>query len=124
VRVTPLPDNGDNRRMANVSDERLVEVQRTAEVCAAGIRAPSSASGLAGCAAEWSALVNAVRALDARYAFETEGRGPAVEAVRHALPSMERDLFDAVVEDHACEVAALREAVNQFMLAVARTPRT
>jgi hypothetical protein len=106
--------------MANGSDERLMDVQRTADACAARVRPPASPGGLAACVAEWSALVDAVRALDAKYAFETDGREPAVAAVRHALPTMERDLFDAVVEDHACEVAALREAVNQLMMAVAR----
>jgi hypothetical protein len=106
--------------MANGSDQRPISVQERAETCAARIRSGASGSGLAGCSAEWSALLDAVRALDPRFAFETEGRGPAIEAVRHALPSMERDLFDAIIEDHACEVAALREAVDELMRAVAR----
>ena len=33
---------------------------------------------------------------------------------------MERDLFDAVLEDHACEVAAVEEALYQLALALGR----
>jgi hypothetical protein len=59
-------------------------------------------------------LLQAIRDSDPRFAFETEGRPGAVEAVRQALPTVERDLFDAVIEDHACEVAALREALRRL----------
>ena len=104
--------------MANGSDERRIGVQQRAEACAARLR--SGAGGVDAAATEWSALLEAVRAMDARFAFETEGRGSAIETVRHALPAIERDLLDAIVEDHACEVAALREAVNQLMTALAR----
>jgi outer membrane protein assembly factor BamA len=47
-------------------------------------------------------------------------RPDAVNAVREALPMMERDLFDAVLEDHACEVAAIEEALYQLALALSR----
>jgi hypothetical protein len=70
--------------------------------------------------AELDALLDAVRALDARFAFDRQGRPGAIEAVRHALPTMERDLFDAVIDDHACEVAALAEAMWQFAAAMVR----
>ena len=66
------------------------------------------------------ALLEAIRGLDSRFAFDREGRPEAIAAVRHALPSMERDLFDAVVEDHACEVAALTEALWALAAAMAR----
>ena len=59
-------------------------------------------------------LLAAIRSSDTRFAFETEGRSDAIAAVRQALPAVERDLFDAVVEDHSCEVAALREALWQL----------
>ena len=36
---------------------------------------------------------------------------------------MERDLFDAVLEDHACELAAVEEALYQFARALARGPK-
>ena len=70
--------------------------------------------------AELDALIAAVRALDARFNFDLEGRPGAIAAVRHALPTMERDLFDAVIDDHACEVAALAEALWQLAAALIR----
>lgn len=65
---------------------------------------------------EFQALLDAVRQSSPRFAFDREGRPAAVAAVREALPGAEQELFDAIVEDHACELAAVHEA----MLAVAR----
>ena len=70
--------------------------------------------------AEYLALLHAVRKTHARFAFDRDGRPGAIDAVREALPVMERDLFEAVIEDHACEVAAVEEALYQFALALAR----
>jgi hypothetical protein len=67
---------------------------------------------------EYLDLLHAVRATHHRFAFDRDGRPDAVRAVREALPLMERDLFDAVLEDHACEVAAIEEALYQFALAL------
>ena len=89
-------------------EEALRRVQEAADAYAAGG------------AASLDALLAAIRDLGAQYAFDREGRPGAVAAVRHALPSMERDLFDAIVEDHACEVAALQEAVAQVASAMRR----
>jgi hypothetical protein len=36
---------------------------------------------------------------------------------------MERDLFDAVLDDHACELAAVEEALYQLARALARPPK-
>jgi hypothetical protein len=72
---------------------------------------------------EYRQLLNAVRALDARFAFDRDGRPAAVDAVREALPAMERDLFDAVLDDHACELAAIEEALFQLAQACRRQPR-
>jgi hypothetical protein len=69
---------------------------------------------------EYQALLAAVRQSHERFAFDREGRPHAVNAVREALPMMERDLFDAVLEDHACELAAVEEALYQFARALAR----
>ena len=69
---------------------------------------------------EYLALLHAVRETNQRFAFDREGRPGAVSAVREALPMMERDLFGAVLEDHACEVAAIEEALYQLALALAR----
>src|SRR5688572_18580472 len=69
---------------------------------------------------EYLALLHAVRRTHERFGFDRDGRPGAVGAIREALPMMERDLFDAVLEDHACEVAAVEEALTQFALALAR----
>jgi hypothetical protein len=69
---------------------------------------------------EYLALLAAVRRAHERFAFDRDGRPHAVNAVREALPLMERDLFDAVLEDHACELAAVEEALYQFARALAR----
>ena len=69
---------------------------------------------------EYLALLHAVRKSHERFAFDRDGRPHAVNAVREALPMMERDLFDAVLEDHACEVAAVEEALYQLALALSR----
>jgi hypothetical protein len=36
---------------------------------------------------------------------------------------MERDLFEAVLDDHACEIAAVEEALYQLALALSRAQR-
>jgi hypothetical protein len=69
---------------------------------------------------EYLALLNAIRKTHERFAFDRDGRPGAIGAVREALPVMERDLFEAVLEDHACEVAAVEEALFQFARALAR----
>ena len=69
---------------------------------------------------EYLALLEAVKRLHARFAFDRDGRPGAINAVREALPVMERDLFEAVLEDHACEIAAVEEALYQFALALGR----
>jgi hypothetical protein len=68
-------------------------------------------------------LLAQVRGLGDRYAFDRDGRPAAIAAVREALPVMERDLFDAVVDDHACEVAAIEEALYRMALAYGRRGR-
>jgi len=67
---------------------------------------------------EYQALLTAIRSSSPRFAFDRDGRPGAIDAVREALPAMEREVFEAVLEDHACEVAAIEEALYQFALAV------
>ena len=69
---------------------------------------------------EYLALLHAVRRTHERFAFDRDGRPGAINAVREALPAMERDVFDAVLEDHACELAAVEEALFQMARALAR----
>ena len=74
------------------------------------------------CQTEYRELLRAVAALEPRFAFDRDGRPAAIDAVREALPLMERELFDAIVEDHACEVAAVEEALYRLALAMRRSP--
>jgi hypothetical protein len=101
------------------------EVDRCAEQLAARLRAGAHSFDEARQDAEreYLDLLHAVRATDQRFAFDRDGRPGAVGAVREALPLMERDLFDAVLDDHACELAAVEEALYQLARALARPPK-
>jgi hypothetical protein len=98
------------------------EVTRCADELAANLTAedPSFDAVRTRAEREYLALLHAVRKTHARFAFDRDGRPGAVNAVREALPVMERDLFEAVLEDHACELAAVEEALYQFALTLAR----
>lgn len=56
-----------------------------------------------------------VRASDPKFFFDREGRPGALTAIRGALPAVERDLLDAVIEDCECELAATREALFRIL---------
>ena len=56
-----------------------------------------------------------VRTENPKFAFDRDGRPAAIAAVRGALPLMERELLDAVIEDCECELAATREALFQML---------
>ena len=62
---------------------------------------------------EYHDLLNRIRDSDPGFAFDRDGRPAAIEAVRTALPTMERDLFNAIIEDFMCELAAAEEAWRQ-----------
>jgi hypothetical protein len=64
---------------------------------------------------EFQRRLEAVKSSNPKFAFDREGRPGAIAAVRGALPQMERDLFDAVMEDCECELAATREALFQML---------
>ena len=59
--------------------------------------------------------LEAVKTSNPKFVFDREGRPGAIAAIRGALPMMERDLFDAVMEDCECELAATREAMFQML---------
>jgi hypothetical protein len=98
------------------------DVARCAAQLAAGVRDDHLAFDAVRqhAATDYLALLEAVKNSHPRFAFDRDGRPGAIGAVREALPVMERDLFEAVLEDHACEVAAIEEALFQFALALAR----
>jgi hypothetical protein len=101
------------------------DVARQADVIAAQIRpaAGSYEQELPKFEAPWRELLTAVVRAHPGFAFDREGRPDAIAAIRRALPLMERELLDAVLEDHACELAAVREALFQVALAVTRAAR-
>ena len=107
--------------MTSTDEPPMTDVQRRAEEMAARIEgAGSFAETGPAVASAYEDLLRAVRAVDARFAFDREGRPAAIGAVREALPLMERDLFEAVLDDHACEIAAVEEALFQVLRACRR----
>ena len=70
---------------------------------------------------ELTALIAAVAATHPRYTFDLDGRPGAIAAIRRALPVMEAELLDAVLEDVACQLAANREAFYRVVQAVRRS---
>ena len=64
---------------------------------------------------EFQRTLRAVKDSHPKFAFDRDGRPDAMAAVRAALPTMERELFDAVVEDCECELAATKEALFQMI---------
>lgn len=64
---------------------------------------------------EFRRRLASVKAANPKFAFDRDGRPGAIAAVRGALPLMERELFDAVIEDCECELAATREALFQML---------
>jgi hypothetical protein len=67
---------------------------------------------------EFRRTLDVVKASHPKFAFDRDGRPAAIAAVREALPTIERDLFDAVVEDYECELAATREALLRMIAAL------
>lgn len=64
---------------------------------------------------EFRRALETVKNSSPKFAFDREGRPGAIAAVRGALPLVERELFDAVIEDCECELAATREALFQML---------
>ena len=97
-------------------------VARLAEMCAARIDPASRGfdDAFPQLKNEMNLLLEALKALDPRYLFDRSGRPGAVAAIRGALPGVERELFDAVMEDCECELAATREALFQVVRACER----
>jgi hypothetical protein len=64
---------------------------------------------------EFQRMLETIKASQPEFAFDRDGRPGAVAAVRAALPAIERDLFDAILEDLECELAATREALFRLL---------
>ena len=95
------------------------EVAQLADACAAQLQDVVAADA-ATLEPQFRALLDAVRTLAPQFDFDRDGRPGAIAAVREALPPIERELFDAIIEDHAAEIAAIHEATFQIARAVAR----
>jgi hypothetical protein len=67
---------------------------------------------------EFHRTLEAVKASHPKFAFDRDGRPGAIAAVRGALPTIERELFDAVIDDCECELAATKEALFQMIAAL------
>ena len=67
---------------------------------------------------EFQRILDAVKASHPKFAFDRDGRPDAIAAVRAALPGIERELFDAIIEDCECELAATKEAVVRMIAAL------
>jgi len=65
---------------------------------------------------EFQRQLETVKNSDPKFSFDREGRPGAIAAVRAALPLMERELFDAVIEDFGCELAAYREVLFRMVV--------
>jgi hypothetical protein len=105
--------------MINSMDEPVsTDVRRAAEAVARQLRDAEHFDDVRReIADDYRQLLHAIRATDARFAFDREGRPGAIDAVRGALPAIEQELFDAVIEDHACELAAIEESLFQVLRA-------
>ena len=64
---------------------------------------------------EFRRRLEAVKTSNPKFVFDRDGRPGAIAAVRSALPAIERELFDAVIEDCECELAAVRETLFQML---------
>jgi hypothetical protein len=64
---------------------------------------------------EFRRTLEAVTGTHPQFVFDREGRPDAIAAIRGALPTVERELFDAVIEDCECELAATREAMFRLV---------
>jgi hypothetical protein len=67
---------------------------------------------------EFHRTLEALKASHTQFTFDRDGRPGAIAAIRGALPTIERELFDAVIEDCECELAATREALFQMIAAL------
>jgi hypothetical protein len=96
-------------------------VARLAEMCASRIdpAARSFDDTFPQFKSEMNQLLDALKATDPRFLFDRGGRPGAIAAIRGALPAIERDVFDAVMEDCECELAATKEALFQVIAQLA-----
>ena len=113
-------NQGDIRADADTSPGLPVDTQADGIAARLDSEAASFRQAIGPLAAEYEALLRRIAQTAPEYAFDRAGRPFAAEAVREALPAVERELFDAILEDFACERAAIEEGLYRVALAVAR----
>ena len=113
--MTVPPESSPPAGAAGTADPSLAAL---ASACAASL--PQVTSTFAGDVGSfehaWQRLLMAVARSDDRFAFDRDGRPAAIDAVRRALPAIERELFDVILVDVACELAAVQEALYRIAL--------
>lgn len=104
--------------MSSPHDDATPPIAALASTCVTQIPAAATSfhDDAAAFGPAFQQLLSAISRADARYTFDREGRPGALQAVRGALPAMEAELLDAIMEDVECEIAAVREALYQMVL--------
>jgi erythromycin esterase-like protein len=108
----------DSHRPAN-SHSLEARVEQAAAACAANLPAEADAFATDRIRFErsYQTLLKALRDYDVRHAYDRDGRPGAIEVIRAALPSTERELLQAVIDDFTCELAAVQEALYRVAMA-------
>jgi hypothetical protein len=112
-----------NRSHEPFDTDSIVEAHAAAVAARLHAESATFAEAAGGAAADYDALLAAVARAGPAYAFDPEGRPAAIDAVRQALPAVERDLFEAILDDLACERAAVEQALYRVALAYGRRCR-
>ena len=99
------------------------ELSRRAAACAAHLPDPATEAAEAAPPFDdmLGELVHTLCDIDPRFMFDRKGRPDAVDTIRQAISGVEREMFDALLEDHACELAAVKAALLQVALAYGRS---
>jgi len=99
------------------------ELSRRAAACAAYL--PDPPTEAADAAPQFddmlSELVHTLCDIDPRFMFDRTGRPVVIDTIRQSISGVEREMFDALLEDHACELAAVKAALLQVALAYGRS---
>jgi hypothetical protein len=106
--------------MTTTPDDAAPPIAALASACAGQLPATASTftADSEAFATAWEALLAAIARSDPGYTFDREGRPGAMTAVRHALPAMEREIFEAIIEDVTCELAAVQEALYRIAVTI------
>ncbi|HTM02677.1 MAG TPA: hypothetical protein VL173_04165 [Vicinamibacterales bacterium] len=115
-------DRGPDKVRATEASIAATDASIAALASACAAHLPQAAATFAGDVRAfddaWQQLLTAMARSDARFGFDRDGRPAAIDAVRRALPAVERELFDVILEDVACELAATQEALYRVAITI------